>query len=38
LAGMTFHILCGWCEQCNKPVFMCGHTLQRNAGTDERKP
>jgi len=24
-AGMPGHWTCGWCDDCDMPVFMCGH-------------
>lgn len=26
-AGKVGHYFCGWCEQCDKPRWHCGHTL-----------
>ena len=26
-AGEVGHTMCGWCEECGKPRFMCGHLL-----------
>ena len=25
-AGKFGHSACGWCDDCNLPVFQCGHT------------
>jgi len=25
LAGHPGHVMCGWCDVCNKPRFVCGH-------------
>jgi hypothetical protein len=27
--GEIGHYYCGWCEQCNKPRFICGHVCTR---------
>lgn len=27
-AGQIGHYSCGWCEQCNRPRFQCGHLLR----------
>jgi hypothetical protein len=27
-AGEPGHWGCGWCEQCDKPRFVCGHLLR----------
>lgn len=26
-AGTPGHLMCGWCRECEKPVFICGHTV-----------
>jgi hypothetical protein len=31
-AGEMGHWQCGWCPACNKPRFMCGHSLMKKAG------
>jgi hypothetical protein len=28
-AGVLGHTFCGWCDDCEKPVFMCGHMKDR---------
>lgn len=28
-AGMVGHFMCGWCEDCDSPRFVCGHLAQR---------
>lgn len=26
-AGQVGHLMCGWCDLCNKPRFICGHLV-----------
>ena len=28
-AGDDTHTMCGWCDDCNKPVFICGHMKKK---------
>ena len=28
-AGSVGHFMCGWCDECGLPRFMCGHLARR---------
>lgn len=36
-AGEPGHWYCGWCNLCNKPVFMCGHRRESPTERTERE-
>ena len=27
-AGLAGHYFCGWCEECDKPRFICSHLIK----------
>jgi hypothetical protein len=29
-AGKVGHFGCGWCERCDRPMFMCRHQFERD--------
>lgn len=34
-AGELGHMFCGWCAECNKPIFECGHIKNKERWTRE---
>lgn len=35
--GKIGHLLCGWCYECNLPIFICGHEYKYDDITKQRR-